>query len=85
MNFSEWIPDSFFSGILDCSAQYSAFQKQKFPGLRNPNYLIFLHGSRRGQHLFSGKLTDLITDLNPLTPRVKQSCLTPFLFYAQEM
>ena len=48
MIFSEWILDSFFSGILDSkswildsNAQYSGFHKQKFPGFRNPDYLTW--------------------------------------------
>ena len=40
MIFSKWILDSFSSGILDSNAQYSGFHKQKFPGFRNPDYLI---------------------------------------------
>ena len=46
--FSQWILDSFFSGILDSkswildsNAQYSGFCEQKFPGFRNPDYLTW--------------------------------------------
>ena len=46
MDFSQWIPDSFFSRIPDSksfilhsSAQYSEFQGQKFPGFHNPDYI----------------------------------------------
>ena len=28
IDFSEWISDSFFSGILDSNSQYSGFHKQ---------------------------------------------------------
>ena len=31
IDFPQMVLDSFFSGILDVNAQYSGFQKQKFP------------------------------------------------------
>ena len=33
IDFPQMVLDSFFSGILDVNAQYSGFQKQKFPAL----------------------------------------------------
>ena len=51
IDFPQMVLDSFFSGILDVNAQYSGFQKQKFPALIPESLLPCMERKKKKKRL----------------------------------
>ena len=60
IDFPQMVLDSFFSGILDVNAQYSGFQKQKFPALIPESLLPCMERKKKKSDFCILKMTQAI-------------------------